>query len=77
MGQLDYYVEPGNDVQLVADVVRNMTSGIKTIWLRGDKLTFSKLTTQRAQTKASKCVKELFEYNDNLLVAGILFHFHI
>ena len=36
MGQQDYYVEPGNNVQLVADVIGNMSPGISTIWKRGD-----------------------------------------
>jgi len=36
MGQQDYYVEPGNNVQLEADVVGNMAQGINTVWKRGD-----------------------------------------
>merc|ERR1712106_1006735 len=36
MGQQDYYVEPGNNVQLVADVIGNMSPGISTIWKRGN-----------------------------------------
>ena len=94
MGQLDYYVEPGNDVQLVADVVGNMASGITTIWVRGDGQPINQRhyqrnnilyirTAERADQGIYVCQGKdtrgsiLFEYNANLLVAGITFHSHI
>jgi len=36
MGDQTYYVEPGNNIQLKADVVGNMASSINTVWRRGD-----------------------------------------
>jgi len=36
VGQADYYVEPGNSVELVADVIGTMSSSIQTAWRRQD-----------------------------------------
>jgi len=36
VGQADYYVEPGNSVELVADVIGNMSASIHTEWKRRD-----------------------------------------
>jgi len=36
VGQADYYVVPGNSVELVADVIGNMSASIRTEWKRRD-----------------------------------------
>ena len=91
MGQQDYYVEPGNSVQLVADVVGNMASGINTIWVRGDGRQINQRhyqrnnilyinNAERADQGIYVCQgidsrgSILFEYNANLLIAGIAYH---
>ena len=90
MGQQDYYVEPGNNVQLEADVVGNMAQGINTVWKRGDGFPINQRhyqqnsilyinNAERADQGIYVCQgidstgSILFEYNANLVIAGMYF----